>query len=134
MRLLLKFEVACGMATLLISLLAIAVIELPRTGPDSVGVQVAGMIVYFLPALLVCLGSYLHAVGRKMIGFIILWVGGLALIVWLVAGVFGGVLYLYGLRDGLGILSPSIPAIVTLIISLLSELPPNRPPGAEKYV
>src|SRR5437879_491785 len=113
-----KLEVTCGIATVIIYLVATVIVELPRTAPDFVREQVAGMILFFVPALMVCLGSYLHAVRRKMSGFILLWLGGAPLALWSIGGVFGGVLYLYGLWGGLGILAPSVPAIVSMIVSL----------------
>jgi hypothetical protein len=91
------------------------VVEVPRTVRGFVGEQVAGMILFFVLALTVCLGSYLHAVRRKMSGFIVLWVGGIPLALWSIGGVFGGVLYLSGLWGGLGILSPALPAVVAMI-------------------
>ena len=74
-----KIEVACGIATAVISLIAIVAVEVPRTAPDFVREQVAGMILFFVPAAMVSLGSYLHAVQRKMSGFILLWLGGVPL-------------------------------------------------------
>jgi len=88
--------------------------------------QVLGIAVYLAPALLVFLGSYFDAAKRKTLGLVMLWFGGLLLTLWLVVGVFGGVLYLYRLWGGIAMLGPSVPAIGSMIASLLIRRSANK--------
>ena len=52
---------------------------------------------YVGPALLVAVGSYVHAVRRKTSGLVTLLVGGSILTLMIFGLVFGGVFYFYGL-------------------------------------
>ena len=84
-----KLEVGFGTATLVLSLAATVVVEVPRVTPDFMVKQLLGIAVYLAPALLVFLGSYFDAAKRKTLGLVMLWFGGLLLTLWLVVGVFG---------------------------------------------
>ena len=114
-----KLEITFGIVTLAACVLAIILEEIPRVTPDFVTQQVAGMLVLLVPAVLVLLGSSLHAVTNKVCGLVLLYIGGLMLTVWMIAGLFGGALYVYGISGGLIILSPGVPALIAMIISLM---------------
>jgi hypothetical protein len=119
MTLLRKLEVGFGVATLVLSLAATVVVEVPRVTPGFMVEQVLGIAVYLAPAVLVFLGACFDAAKRRTAGLVMLWFGGLLLTLWLIVGVFGGVLYLYGLWGGLAMIGPSAPAIASMIASLL---------------
>lgn len=119
MTLLRKLETTFGIVTIIACAAAIFFEEIPRMTPGFATQQIAGILVLSVPALLVGVGSYLHAVRNNFSGFVLLWIGGTALTLWLVAGVFGGVLYLYGGSGGFIMLSPGLTALVAMIFSLL---------------
>jgi hypothetical protein len=114
-----KIELGFGIATVILALIVSASMVRPSY-IDSLLLQILGAAVFFVaPALLVAVGSYLRAAEKKALGYTLLWVGGLFLTVMLFVHAFGGVFYLYGLWGGLGILIPSVTAVMTLIASLL---------------
>src|SRR5213593_2711693 len=92
-----RLEIGCGIATVVLALVSTVMVEVPRITPGFMREQLLGMAVYLAPALLVFLGSYFDADRRKIWGLVMLWFGGLLLTLWLVIGVLGGVLYVYGL-------------------------------------
>ena len=119
MTLMRKVELGFGLATPVVCAIALYLEEVPRIVPGFAAEMIEGMAVLFVPALLVAIGSFLHAARKKKYGLIILWIAGVPLVVlWSVGGLFGGVLYIYGLWGGLIMLSPGLPALITLIASL----------------
>src|SRR5258708_1161544 len=66
---------------------------------------------YLGPALLVAVGSYVHAIGRKKSGFVILVIGGSILTLGMLLAIFGGAFYVYGLWGGLFGITPHVLAI-----------------------
>jgi hypothetical protein len=77
-------------------------------------------IFYIVPALLVALGSCLHAIGDMKSGRRILFAGDLILLVpWLPA--FFVVFYGYGFWGGLLVLTPGVMAMLSLIANMVSS-------------
>jgi len=93
------------------SMAATVLVEVPKVTPGFIQEQFLGIVVYLLPAMLVAFGAFLDAVKHSVLGLVVLWIGGLLLTLWLLVGVFGGVLYVYGLVGGLAMLAPAIPAV-----------------------
>jgi len=87
--------------------------------PQSVLDFLASLPFYLGPALLVAVGSYLHAIRRKTSGLILLLASGSILTVGALLATLGGVFYFYGIWGGLLGLTPSAMAIITMIASLL---------------
>lgn len=114
-----KLEIGCGVATVVLSVAAAGIVEVPRVSPDFNRYQVVGIAAYLMPPLLVMLGSFFDAAKRKMFGVVVLWFGGLLLTLSSFAGVFGGGLYIYGLWSGLAMASPAVPAIGSMTASLV---------------
>ena len=110
-----KFELICGITTLLL-----ATVVSCTLAPLSVLQFLRLLTVYLGPALLVAVGSYFHAVRRKTTGLVLLMIGGSILTVWMfIVTLFGGLFYFYGLWGGLLSLAPSALAILTMIAPLL---------------
>jgi len=90
-----KFEIGCGMATVVLA----SIVSASIVGPpyiDSILLQILGAVLFFVaPGLLVAVGAYLHATRGKILGYGMLWVGGLFLAVMLFVHALGGVLFLY---------------------------------------
>jgi hypothetical protein len=70
------------------------------------------------PAILVTVGSYNHAVGRRKWGLVIVFLGGVILIVMGLAAFLGGLFYAFGLWRGGMTLLPQVMGLITLIASL----------------
>ena len=113
-----KLEIVAGITTLIMSMAATVLVEVPKVTPGFIQEQFLGIVVYLLPAMLVAFGAFLDAVKHSVLGLVVLWIGGLLLTLWLLVGVFGGVLYVYGLVGGLAMLAPAIPAIASMIASI----------------
>lgn len=117
-----KFELAGGMATGVLGGLAgivapfvrygVGIFELYRSWP---GLLIGDLISFVIPGLLVAVGSYVHSVGRKSWGFVLVLVVGIFLVLIIPIHFFGGVFYFYGLWGGLLRLSPSAVALLTVI-------------------
>jgi hypothetical protein len=90
-----KFELICGITTFLLATAVSCTLALPR----SVWHFLDLLPFYLGPALLVAVGSYLHAVRRKTSGLVMLLVGGSILTIMIYPVTFGG-FYIYGLWGG----------------------------------
>lgn len=110
-------ELISGIATGLLSLVVSCSLALPRSLLEFLGL----LPFYLGPALLVAVGSYLHAIRRRSSGLVMLLIGGSILTVMIVTLTFGGVFYFYGLGGGLLSLAPSAMAILTMIAALLAR-------------
>lgn len=84
-----------------------------------------GLLLMFIgPGLLVAIGSYLHALQEKTIGFVLIMIGGSILVLEfpiLIIGSFGayGLVYTQGLAPALYMLLPSPLAALTMIAAFL---------------
>jgi len=120
-----KFELICGITTLLLATAVSCTLALPRSV-----LQFLDLLPFYLgPALLVAVGSYFHAVRRKTSGLVMLMVGGSILTIMMFPLTVGG-FYFYGLWGGLLSLAPSATAILTMIASLLARRSGNKGSGA----
>jgi len=107
-----KFELTCGITTFLLAAAVSCTLALPR----SVWHFFDLLPLYLGPALLVAVGSYLHAVRRKTSGLVMLLVGGSILTIMIYPVTFGG-FYIYGLwgaaKSGASGLNPHYGRFVT---------------------
>lgn len=111
-------ELAFGVFTLLLAMIAVGVSFGPPYQAGSILEQTVGSVIFFIaPSLLTTVGSYLHARKGTKRGFVLLWIGGGFLALMLIVYIFGGVFY-YGLWVGLFTLFPSVAALITLVVSL----------------
>lgn len=111
-------ELAFGVITLLTAIVAVTVSFGPPYESGSILAQTVGAVVFFIaPGLLTTLGAYFHAIKGTQRGFVLLWIGGGFLSLMLIVYLFGRVFY-YGLWVGLSTLSPSVAALITLVVSL----------------
>ncbi len=110
-----RFELTCGITTLLLATAVSCTLALPRSV-----LQFLDLLPFYLgPALLVAVGSYFHAVRRKTSGLVMLLVGGSILTIMIFPLTLGG-FYVYGHWGGLLSLA-SATAILTMIASLLAR-------------
>lgn len=122
-----KLELTSGVATLVLGLIApfcrdgvADTFRLYRLWP---GLLLDASIFFIVPGLLVAIGSYLHAVKRKTVGFVVLLVGGIFLTLMMLIHMLGGVFYVFGFWGGMAILSQGLLAIVTMILSVAGRTP-----------
>jgi hypothetical protein len=123
-----KFELTGGVATGVLGLVA----PFCRHGADTFalfrlwpGLLLEALVLFIVPGLLVAIGSYVHSVGLKTWGFVMLSVCGMFLTVMSLIYFFGGaIFYLFGLSGGVIVLSQSLMAIITVISSLVGRSPP----------
>src|SRR5262245_60904108 len=121
MRLTGKIEVISGSATALSAIIIAIIVRCPVFAND-----VGGIGIHIGLALLVATGSYVHAAQRKTAGLVMLLVGGILEIALLAVFALGGGLLLFcGIREGMMILTPSVPAIIAIIASLVTRRHPN---------
>ena len=101
MTLLRKFELAGGVTTGVLGFVA----PFYRHGADTFelfwlwpGLLLEALVLFIVPGLLVAIGSYVHSVGLKTWGFVMLSVCGMFLTVMSLIYFFGGaIFYLFGL-------------------------------------
>lgn len=114
-------ELICGVLTGLsglVSFVALWLIQSARGAPSPSAAMVAlGALFWLLPPSAVALGAYVHASKRKAWGEKLLWAGGTLSVLTLGFLFFGGILY-YGIGVGLTAMSPGVPALLTLLVSL----------------
>lgn len=125
-----KFELVGGVATGVLGLVA----PFCRHGVADTfrlywlwpSLLLEALVFFIIPGSLVAIGSYLHAVKRKTVGFVLVLVGGIFLTVMSLIYFFGGaVFYLFGLLGGVIVLSQSLMAIITVISSLVARSAPR---------
>jgi hypothetical protein len=120
MRLAQRIELIFGIATGVLEVITVGVLEVTEASGNEVAASIVGSLLFFLlPGLLVAVGSYLHVLRRRTIGLLMLVIGTLFLIVMMFVHTLGGVFYLYGYW-GFGFLLPSFTALVSGIASLFS--------------
>lgn len=117
MTLLRRIELICGITTGLLALAVSCTLFRPRLALDVLGI----LPLYLTPAMTVALGSYLHVVRRRRIGWVMLMLGGLILTAIMSVLALGGLFYLYGLWGGILILGPSATSIMTMLTSLFVQ-------------
>ncbi len=119
-----KVEVVGGMVTGLLAIITAIIVRCPSFGAEGGGIGI-----YIGLALLVAIGSYAHAVRQKTVGLVMLLLGGILETVILIGiALLGGLFIFCGIKEGIMILTPSAPAIVTVIASLLTRRPVNSDP------
>jgi hypothetical protein len=93
----------------------------------SLGNLLDAVLLFFLPGLLVAIGSYLHSVRRRTTGLILLLIGGIFLTL-MVLGLFfsGAVFYLYGIPGGVVILLQGVLALITMISVIVGSVPATQ--------
>src|SRR2546425_10630894 len=117
MRLTGKIEVISGTATAILAIVIAIIVRCPGFAND-----VGSIGIYIGLALLVAIGSYVHAAQRKTAGLVMLLVGGILETALLAAMALGGGLLLFcGIREGMMIMTPSVPAIIAIIASLVTR-------------
>ena len=122
-----KLELTSGVATLMLGLAA----PFCRHGVADTfrlywlwpGLVLDALVLFIIPGSLVAIGSYLDAVKRKTVGFVVLLVGGIFLTLMMLIHMFGGVFYVCGFWGGIVILSQGLLAILTMILSLAVRTP-----------
>lgn len=87
---------------------------------------VSSLVTYIGPAILVGVGSYVHAIRQRMAGFVMVVIGGLILIVFGFIAAVGGLFNALGLWWGAVALLPAGTAIVTLLAATLVLLENKR--------
>lgn len=116
-------ELTGGLATLILGLIA----PFCRHGVADTfrlywlwpGLALGALVSFIIPGSLVALGSYLDAVKRKTVGFVVLLVGGIFVTVMTLVYVFGGaIFYVFGLLGGIVILSQALLAVLTMIVAV----------------
>src|SRR5258705_2493971 len=112
-----RVEVLCGMLSALLAVIVLCTM----LRPTSFSQFLQAIPFYLGPALLVAVGSYVHAIGRKKSGFVILVIGGSILTLGMLLAIFGGAFYVYGLWGGLFGITPHVLAILTMIASLVAR-------------
>lgn len=125
-----KLELAGGVLTGVLGLVApfcrLGVADTVRLYSLWPSLLIEVLVLFIVPGSLVAIGSYLHAVRRKTVGFVIVLVGGIFLTVMSLIYFFGGaVFYLFGLWGGVLVLSQSLMAIITVISSLVARSAPR---------
>ena len=120
-------ELFCGVACGLLGPLPLFLrhgayaFELFRT---SRGNLLDAVILFFLPGLLVAIGSYLHSVRGKTAGLILLLAGGIFLTLMMLIHFFsGGVFYVYGIAGGFVILLQGVLAVIAIISVIVGRVP-----------
>lgn len=112
-----KIELISGVLTGVLAVVVSVTYLVPRYGLDFFEVGL-----YLAPALLVSVGAYIHTLRGRSSGRILLLVGGLLLTALLIVLTLGGALiYFYGVRGGLFILSPGPFALLTILVSSRRE-------------
>jgi hypothetical protein len=107
--------VACGVCGVLPFFLrhGIYAFELFKTSSGSLE---DALLLFFVPGLLVGVGSYFHAVRRKTVGVILLLTGGIFLTLMMLVHFFSGaVFYLFGIAGGVAILLQGLLAFLTIV-------------------
>lgn len=93
----------------------------------SSGFLLEAVSLFFLPGLLVAIGSYFHAVRRKNAGLIPLLVGGIFLTLMMLFLFFSGAaFYWYGREGGWVILVQGLLALITMISVTVGSVPANQ--------
>jgi len=116
-------ELIFGTATLLGQVIVVAILVVREFSLKDWFPFILGTLFFLLlPALIVFVGAYAHVVDRKGYGRIVLFIGALVMSVFGLIGLFGGVLYVYGLGLGSVMLFPSLTAPVAFISSLFTNL------------
>lgn len=91
---------------------------------SSTGNLLDALLLFFLPGLLVAVGSYFHAVRTRTFGLILLLVGGIFLTLMMLVHFFSGaVFYLFGLPGGLAILLQGVLALIATISVMVGRVP-----------
>lgn len=122
-----RVEVIAGFATGLVALLGPSSFNLARfiVSSFSASEKLLGLLSLVLthlgPALLVAIGSYVHAVRQRTAGFVMVLVGGLLVTILGVVAFLGGLFYALGPLQSVLTLLPSATAIVTMTASLLAR-------------
>jgi hypothetical protein len=128
-----RIELFCGSGCGLLGLLPFFLrhgaraFELFRS---SSGNLADALLLFFLPGLLVAVGSYFHAVRTKTFGLILLLVGGIFLTLMMLVHFFSGaVFYLFGIPGGLAILLQGLLALIAIIAVIVGRVPAAQQRG-----
>jgi|SRR6185295_2828371 len=125
-----KLELASGVATLVLGLVAPlcrdGIADTFRLYSHWPGLLLDALLLFVIPGLLVAIGSYFDAVKRKTAGFVVLLLGGIFLTLMMLIHMFGGAFYVFGLWAGMAILSQGLLAILTIILSVVVRIPAVR--------
>lgn len=85
------------------------------------------LLLFFLPGLLVAVGSYFHAVRTRTAGLILLLVGGIFLTLMMLVHFFSGaVFYFFGVAGGFAILLQGLLALVAMISVIVGRVPATQ--------
>jgi hypothetical protein len=94
---------------------------------SSSGNLLDALLLFFLPGLLVAVGSYFHAVRTRTFGLILLLVGGIFLTLMMLVHFFSGaVFYLFGVPGGLTILLQGLLALIAMISVIVRRVPATQ--------
>jgi putative effector of murein hydrolase LrgA (UPF0299 family) len=131
-----RIELVCGIGCGVLGLLPFFLrhgayaFELFRS---SSGNLLDALLLFFLPGLLVGVGSYFHAVRTRTFGLILLLVGGVFLTLMMLVHFFSGaVFYLFGLPGGLAILMQGLLALIAMISLIIGRVPAAQQRSYEK--
>jgi hypothetical protein len=114
-----KLEIGCGVATVVLSMAAMVIVQVPRMIPELMRQQLFETA-FLSDASGIRYGWIFDAIRRKPFGRVMLWLGGLYLTFSsFVVGLFGGVFLFFGLWGGLAVIAPSVPAIGSMVASVL---------------
>jgi hypothetical protein len=120
MRLAKRIELIFGIATGVLEIITVGVLLVTDFSGNQVGAWiVSALLLWLAPGFLLAVGSYLHVLRERTIGFVMLLIGTLFLTVMMFVYALGGIFYLYGYW-GFGFLLPSFTALVSGIASLFS--------------
>ena len=98
--------------------------ELVRSSSGNLG---DALLLFFLPGLLLAVGSYFHAMRMRTFGLILLLVGGIFLTLMMLVHFFSGaVFYLFGVAGGLAILLQGLLALTAMISVIVGRVPAAR--------
>jgi len=118
--------IGCGVLGLLLFFLrhGVYAFELVRSSSGNLG---DALLLFFLPGLLLAVGSYFHAVRMRTFGLILLLVGGIFLTLMMLVHFFSGaVFYLFGVAGGLAILLQGLLALIAMISVIVGRVPAAR--------
>jgi len=113
------------MGTGLLAIATTIIVKCPRFAND-----ITGNVLLIGLAVLVAIGAYLHAVRSKIVGLVMLLVGGIPITgISIADGLAGGLFLFCGVREGILILTPAALAIVTMIGSIVTRRARNKVAG-----